>query len=100
MPRNRLESSNPPIVCSYLYYKELHASGETRWVKLPVVAIDLKSEHARYVTVALVDSGAERTFLQKQDAELLELKPVKKKDGTNWSGEALGAGATFTCDIM
>jgi|SRR5712692_824969 len=100
MPRNRLKGSNAPIVCQYLYYKERHSSGEVRWVKLPVVAIDLKSQRAHYVTVALVDSGAERTFLQKQDAELLELKPLKNQDGTNRSAEALGAGATFTCDIM
>ncbi len=100
MRRNRLESSNASIVCQYLYYKERYSSGEMRWVKLPVVAIDLKSEHAHYVTVALVDSGAERTFLQKQDAELLELTTVKNQDGTNKTAVALGAGARFTCDIM
>ncbi len=69
-------------------------------MKLPVVPIDLVSPAAHYITLALVDSGSDRTFLQKQDSEVLQLKLVKEKDGSSRSATAVGAGAAFTCDIM
>ena len=87
------------IVCDYLFYR-LRASSETRWVKLPLVEIRMKSPSAEHGSVGLVDSGSDRTFVPRQEAELLGLKPQTIAAGVNRSAEALGAGGSFACDIM
>ena len=86
------------IVCDYLYYR-LRGSESVRWVKLPLVELK-KSPSAEYGSVGLVDSGSDRTFVPRQEAGLLGLKPQTVAGGTVRSAEALGAGGSFACDIM
>lgn len=87
------------IVCDYLYYR-LHIKDSVKWVKLPLVEIRMKSPSAEYGSVGLVDSGSDRTFVPREEAELLGLKPQTLADGTKRTTEALGAGGSFACEIM
>ena len=88
-----------PIVCEYLFYK-LHGSHSVKWIKIPLVEIRLKSKEAEFGSVALVDSGSDRTFLPRQEAELLGLKPQIGQNGEPVKVEAIGAGGSFPCDVM
>ena len=87
------------IVCEYLFYRYRN-SDSIRWVKIPLVEVRMKSSAVEYGSVALVDSGSDRTFVSRDEAQLLGLKPRTNRDGTPITSEAIGAGATFVCDIM
>ena len=87
------------VVCDYLHYR-LHAKDSVRWVKLPLVELRMRSPSAEFGSVGLVDSGSDRTFVPKEEAELLGLKPQTLTDGTKRIAEALGAGGSFLCEIM
>jgi len=93
------KTKNPPIVCKYLFYRDHTATGELHLVKIPSVTISMRTEYAFFKSFALVDSGSYTTFLQKEDDDLLNLKNVKKSDGTDLVGHATGAGGRFECDI-
>ena len=86
------------IVCDYLFYR-LYSEKSFMWVKLPLVEIKVRSKEVEYGSIGLVDSGSDKTFIQKQEADLLDLKPQKWGDKTA-TGDAVGAGGEFPCDIM
>jgi len=63
------------------------------------VEVKLKSPSAEYGSIGLVDSGSDKTFIQKQEAELLSLQPVMR-NGEPLKSSATGAGGTLGCSIM
>lgn len=97
MPQ-RLELTGKTIVCEYLYYK-FGSSKLTRWIKLPLVELRMKSPTVEYGSIGLVDSGSDKTFVPKEEADLLGLKPLMK-GSKPMTGEAVGAGGSFMCEIM
>ncbi len=60
--------------------------------------IYLKSNVADYETIALVDSGATRTIIPKDFAEILSLGYLMNPDGKRVRSETIGAGAVFYCN--
>jgi hypothetical protein len=97
LPQTR-ELTDKKVVCEYLFYR-LHGKKSYNWVKLPLVEIKLRSAQAEYGSIGLVDSGSDKTFIQKQEADLLGLKSVMRGDEPA-TGEAIGAGGELPCDIM
>lgn len=92
------ELTDKIVVCDYLFYR-LRGESSFNWVRLPLVEIKVRSPNAEYGTIGLVDSGSDKTFMQKQEADLLGLKPLKWGDELAM-GDAVGAGGEFPCDIM
>jgi hypothetical protein len=87
------------VVCKYLIYSyKTKKDGITHNPRLPLVNIYLKSATADYDTIALVDSGATRTIIPLDLAEILSLQFERVKDGSLWKAETEGAGATFYCN--
>lgn len=84
------------IECPYLHYPWRRKDG-VRWVKLPTVETYLRSGEAEFTSFALVDSGAIASFIQKEEADLLGLKPQKDASGKEVTAEAEGAGGEFKC---
>ncbi len=84
------------IECPYLYYP-WRRKEDTRWVKLPTVETYLRSPEAEFTSFALIDSGAIASFIQKEEADLLGLKPQKDAAGKEVTAEAEGAGGEFKC---
>jgi hypothetical protein len=92
------ELTDKRIICDYLLYR-FHKEDSYQWVKLPLVEVKVRSPQAEYGSIALVDSGSDRTFLPREEADLLGLKP--QMDGNEpLKADAVGAGGEFPCDIM
>jgi hypothetical protein len=92
------ELTDKKVVCDYLFYR-LRSGSSFAWVKLPLVEIKVRSGSVEYGTIGLVDSGSDRTFMQRQEADLLGLKPQMDGDKP-LTAKAVGAGGEFDCDIM
>jgi hypothetical protein len=58
----------------------------------------MKSPVADYETIALVDSGASKTIVPLDFAEILSLDYLNMRDGSLMKSETVGAGATFYCN--
>ena len=68
-------------------------------VRLPIVHVYLKSKAADFDTIALVDSGSDRTLIPREQAGILALNYAKNKEGKILKNETVGAGGTFICNI-
>lgn len=88
------------ITSPYLFYRLRGSKNNIKWVKIPVVEVYLRSSSVEYTSIALVDSGSDRTFIQKQEADLLKLQPVRDNSGNLVTSEAVGAGGKIPCKIM
>lgn len=95
---SHVELTNKRIECDYLLYR-LRDTQSFTWVRLPLVEIKVRSAQAEYGSIGLVDSGSDKTFVQKQEADLLGLKPQMDGDKP-LKAEAVGAGGEFPCDVM
>lgn len=84
------------IECPYLYYP-WRRKKNIRWIKLPTVETYLRSAETAFTSFALIDSGAIASFIQKEEADLLGLKPQKDAEGRDVTAEAEGAGGQFKC---
>lgn len=98
MDKSPEEITDRVIVCKYLFYR-LRSPKSFTWIKLPLVEVKLKSASAEYGSIGLVDSGSDKTFIQKQEADLLSLKPIMRDDKPVRSS-ATGAGGNLDCTIM
>ncbi len=87
------------VVCKYLIYSYKSKDGTVHNPRLPLVNLYLKSAIADYDTIALVDSGATKTIVPLDLAEILLLEYEKAKDGSLLKAETEGAGATFYCNF-
>lgn len=91
------ESDSRNIVCRYLTYTYKDGRGVTRTIRLPLVNIYLKSSTADTETIALLDTGATRTVLPREYADILSLQYLRAEDGGFERSETVGAGGTFYC---
>ena len=87
------------VICKYLTYTYTTNNGVTHNPRLPMVNIFLKSPASEYDTIALVDSGATKTIIPLDLAEILSLEYMTKKDGSLAKAETHGAGSTFNCNF-
>jgi hypothetical protein len=86
------------IVCDYLFY-QLRGEKSFVWLRYPLVEVRVRSPQAEYGSIGLVDSGSDRTFVQKEEAVLLGLKPLMNGDKPR-KETAIGAGGELTCNLM
>jgi hypothetical protein len=83
------------ITCKYLPY-----SFGDKFIFLPLIHIYVKAE-GEMETVALVDSGATRTFIPYEIADAIGLLPEDRRDRDNLSkGETRAAAGTFNTYIV
>ena len=87
------------VNCKYLFYRLRSKNGKTKMVRLPIVHVYLKSKAADFDTIALVDSGSDRTLIPREQAGILALNYAKNKEGKILKNETVGAGGTFICNI-
>jgi len=64
-----------------------------------VIGVRLASKDIAFDTIALVDSGSDRTLIQKEEADLLGLTAEKDTKGNLLNPEVIGAGGNFRCTI-
>jgi hypothetical protein len=91
------ESEDRKIVCKYLTYRYKNAEGIFRTIRLPLVNIYLKSPTADTETIALLDTGATKTLLPLEYAQILSLQYLTDDKGNLLKIETVGAGGTFYC---
>ena len=87
------------VICKYLIYSYKTKDGVTHNPRLPLVNVYLRSGTTDYDTIALVDSGATRTIIPLDLAEILSFQYERKPDGSLLKFETEGAGATFYCNF-
>lgn len=81
------------ITCKYLAYTYRGRNGSPRVIRLPLVHLYLESSEVATETVGLVDTGATRTLIPLELAEILSLRYEEGE------AETVGAGGTFLCRI-
>jgi hypothetical protein len=70
-------------VSKYLSYTYMEKNGKPKTIRLPPVHIYLKSRTIDTETVALLDTGATKTILLKEYADILALGYIKDDHGTS-----------------
>lgn len=86
-------------VAKYLTYTYKDKHGNAHAIKLPLVHIYMRSPTVDTETVALLDTGATKTILAKEYADILSLEYVKDEQGNLIESETVGAGGTFICHV-
>ena len=76
------------FVCKYLSYSYRAKDGSVAAIRLPLVHIRIKSSETELETIGLVDTGATKTLIPKELAEILLLKCERE-------AEVTGAGGIF-----
>ncbi len=91
--RGRKRSYN----CRYLSYEAppKDPEDEPRYIKLPLLKIQVYSDAGGIATTALIDSGATVSFLPREIAKNILALPTVTEDV-----DVQGAGSTFSCEIV
>ncbi|MEM3727793.1 MAG: retropepsin-like aspartic protease [Candidatus Bathyarchaeia archaeon] len=86
--------SKKSVTCKYLFYRYTMRNGTVRTLLLPLVHVRIESPEEHIETDALVDSGATRTLIPKEIAEILpSLKYEEQR------AEVTGAGGVFLARV-
>lgn len=86
-------------VTKYLSYTYRDKNGNPRVIKLPLAHIYLKSPITDTEAVGLLDTGATKTILPREYANILSLVYIRDEKGNLVESEVVGAGATFICHV-